>query len=159
MKYRIVAVGKIKAGYLREGIAEYTKRLRPYGGLTVVEVAEAYSPERASAAEIAARVEEEGARLLRHVKPDDHVLLLDIGGALWTSPDWAAHLAEAATAGVGEAVFLIGGAFGVSEALRRRAAARISLGRVTYTHQIARFLVAEQVYRAEKINRHEPYHW
>lgn len=159
MKYRIVAVGKIKAAYLREGIAEYTKRLRPYGGVSIVEVAEAYSPERASAREIAARIEEEGERLLRHIKPEDYVLLLDVDGALWTSPEWAAHLDAAATNGTSEAVFVIGGAFGVSDALRRRAAARISLGRVTYTHQIARFLLTEQLYRAEKINRHEPYHW
>lgn len=159
MKYRIVAVGKIKAPYLRDGIAEYTKRLRPYGGVTIMEVAEAYSPERASTAETAARIEEEGNRLLRQIKPDDYVILLDIDGQLWSSTEWAAHMAAAANEGIGEAVFLIGGAFGVSESLRRRAAVRISLGRVTYTHQIARFLLTEQLYRTEKINRHEPYHW
>lgn len=159
MKYRIVAVGKIKASYLREGIAEYAKRLRPYGGVSVVEVAEAYSPERASESEIAMRIEEEGKRLLHHIRPEDHVILLDVGGSLWSSSEWAAHLAQAATNGISEAVFLIGGAFGVSEALRRRATVRVSLGRVTYTHQIARFLLTEQLYRAEKINRNEPYHW
>ncbi len=159
MKYRIVAIGKIKQRYLQEGIAEYVKRLRPYGGVTISEVSEGKMSDRPSPAELQKLLEEEGERLLKQVRPDDYLVLLDLHGKMYSSEKFADYLQDLALAGHGEVVFAIGGAYGVGENIRARADLKISLGSWTYTHQMVRYLLTEQLYRAEKINRNEPYHW
>lgn len=159
MRYRIVAIGKIGQPFLRDAIAEYTKRLRPYGGIECTEVPEEKSAARPSAAARNAQLESEGEALLRQLRPQDYVILLDLHGATCTSEEFAAELADLALAGHSTVTFVIGGAFGVGENLRRRAQRRLSLGPWTYTHQMVRYLLTEQLYRAEKIRRNEPYHW
>ena len=159
MKYRILAVGKIKKRYLQEGIAEYTKWLRPYGGVTISEVVEGKISDKPSSADLQKLLEDEGERLLKQVRSEDFLILLDLHGRMYSSEDFAGYLQELALAGHGEVVFAIGGAYGVGENIRERANLRISLGSWTYTHQMIRYLLTEQLYRAEKINRNEPYHW
>lgn len=159
MKYKIVAVGKIKQAYLRDAIADYRQRLRPYGGVQICEVPEAKFPVKPVAAELARGLATEGAALLRQIKPDEYLFLLDLHGKQCSSEDFAETLRQLGLQGYSEVTFAIGGAFGVGENIRHRAQARLSLGKWTYTHQMVRYLLCEQVYRAEKINRNEPYHW
>lgn len=159
MLIQIVAVGKLKEKYLIDGIAEYVKRMTPYAKLQIVEVAEEKAPERLSAAEEAQVKQREGERLLAAIKSDDtHVIALAIEGEPWSSEELARHIAGLGTYGTSQLAFVIGGSLGLSEAVLQRAARRLSFGRITLPHQLMRLVLAEQVYRAYKIMRGEPYH-
>lgn len=159
MKYKIIAIGKIKQVYLREAIADYMKRLRPYGGVKVVEVPEGKFPEKPTQAERKTGVEKESELLLRQVKDEDYLIVLDLHGKQRSSEQLAQDIQHLALHGKSEIVFVIGGAFGIGDALRKRAQECVSFGTLTFTHQMIRYLLIEQLYRAEKINRNEPYHW
>lgn len=159
MKFTVLAIGKLKEQYLRDGVAEFTKRLRVYGGVTITELPES---KMSGSGDTAARlqvVNDEGERLLKGITNNAYVVLLDVYGKTTSSEALAARIADLEVSGTSEMVFIIGGAFGVSEALRRRADWRLSFSPMTFTHQMVRLLLIEQLYRACKINRHEPYHW
>lgn len=159
MLIQIVAVGKLKEKYLIDGIAEYVKRMTPYAKLQIVEVAEEKAPERLSAAEEAQVKQREGERLLAAIKSDDtHVIALAIEGEPWSSEELARHIEGLGTYGTSQLAFVIGGSLGLSEAVLQSAARRLSFGRITLPHQLMRLVLAEQVYRAYKIMRGEPYH-
>jgi 23S rRNA (pseudouridine1915-N3)-methyltransferase len=158
MHIQIVAVGKIKEPYLTQGIAEYVKRLGPYARVTLTEVPDEKAPETLSAAEARQVVDREGERILAQLKDDVHVIALAIDGALWTSEELARRLDELAVRGSSRVAFVIGGSLGLSAAVLKRADQRLSFGRLTYPHQFMRLLLVEQIYRAMRINRGEPYH-
>ncbi|CAM4300369.1 23S rRNA (pseudouridine(1915)-N(3))-methyltransferase RlmH [Paenibacillus tarimensis] len=158
MHVQIAAVGKLKEKYLADGIAEYAKRLKPYIKFDVIEVPDEKAPETMSAAEEAQVREREGERLLAQIKPDAHVVALAIGGQLWSSEDLAAQLDKLGTYGSSHVVFVIGGSNGLGENVLKRAQQKLSFGRMTLPHQLMRLVLTEQVYRAVKINRGEPYH-
>ena len=158
MFIQIAAVGRLKEKYLVDGIAEYAKRLRPYVKFDVLEVPDEKAPETMSAAEEAQVRDREGDRLLGLIKPDAHVVALARDGELWSSEDLAAQLDKLGTYGKSHVVFVIGGSNGLSPAVLRRAQQKLSFGRMTLPHQLMRLVLAEQVYRAVKINRGEPYH-
>jgi 23S rRNA (pseudouridine1915-N3)-methyltransferase len=111
-----------------------------------------------SAAEEAQVREREGEKLLTQIKPDAHVIALAIDGELWSSEDLAAQLDKLGTYGRSHVVFVIGGSNGLAPAVLRRAQQKLSFGRITFPHQLMRLVLVEQVYRAVKINRGEPYH-
>ncbi|MFC4810116.1 23S rRNA (pseudouridine(1915)-N(3))-methyltransferase RlmH [Paenibacillus sp. GCM10023250] len=158
MHIQIAAVGKLKEKYLALGIAEYAKRLGPYVKLTLTEVPDERAPETMSAAEEAQVREREGERLLAQLKPDAHVIALALDGELWSSEDLAGQLDSLATYGRSHVAFVIGGSTGLAPAVLKRAQQRLSFGRMTLPHQLMRLVLLEQVYRAVKINRGEPYH-
>ncbi|WP_020617456.1 23S rRNA (pseudouridine(1915)-N(3))-methyltransferase RlmH [Paenibacillus daejeonensis] len=158
MNIQIVAVGKLKEKYWVQGIAEYAKRLGPYVKLQLTEVADEKAPETMSAAEEDQVRQKEGERILAQIKPDAHVIALAIGGALWSSEELASQMDKLATYGRSHVVFVIGGSNGLSQAVLARAQQQLSFGRMTYPHQLMRLMLVEQVYRAVKINRGEPYH-
>jgi 23S rRNA (pseudouridine1915-N3)-methyltransferase len=158
MHIQIAAVGKLKEKYLVQGIAEYAKRLGPYVKLTLTEVPDEKAPETMSPAEEAQVREREGERLLAQLKPDAHVVALAIGGELWSSEDLAGQLDKLATYGRSHVAFVIGGSTGLSPAVLQRAQQKLSFGRMTLPHQLMRLVLMEQIYRAVKINRGEPYH-
>jgi len=155
---QIAAVGRLKEKYLVQGIAEYAKRLGPYVKLTLTEVPDEKAPETMSPAEEAQVREREGERLLAQLKPDAHVVALAIGGELWSSEDLADQLDKLATYGRSHVAFVIGGSTGLAPAVLQRAQQKLSFGRMTLPHQLMRLVLIEQVYRAVKINRGEPYH-
>lgn len=159
MKIAIVCVGKIKEKYLQEGIAEYTKRLTPFCRLETISIAEEKMPGNPSAAEKAQVIARECERLIAVIPDNARVLLLDLAGGALTSAELAAELAQAALHGTGTVAFVIGGAFGISDNLRKRADRCLSFSRLTFTHQMIRLILTEQIYRAYKINRGEKYHW
>ena len=159
MKIRIAAVGKLKEKYLREGVAEYEKRLRPYASLELLEIPEARLAEKPSQAELREALADEGRRLLRLVPERGTLIVLDVAGDLLSSEQLAEKMAALALQGQSDLTFLIGGAFGLSDEVRKRADLRLSFSRLTFTHQMVRLLLYEQIYRAFKINRGEKYHW
>ena len=156
MKIRIVAVGKLKEKYLREGVAEYEKRLAPFASVELRETREEYMAENPSEAQRQQTLAKEGERL---VPEKSFLIVLDVKGKLLSSEALAKELASRALQGQSDLTFLIGGAFGLSPAVRDRADLRISFSPMTFTHQMVRLLLYEQIYRAFKINRGEKYHW
>lgn len=159
MRIDIVAVGKLKERYLQDGMAEYVKRLAPYCRLEIIEVPEAHMPAAPTAAEKEQALAREGENLLRRVRPGSKLVVLDVSGEQWSSEALAAHIAAWGAEGNSDITFIIGGAFGLAAAVREAAAVRLSFSRMTFTHQMIRLLLVEQIYRAFKIMRGEPYHW
>ena len=151
-------VGKIKEKYLTAGIDEFLKRLRPYGQVELTVLPEEKMPDNPSPAQKTQVLDREGEKMLRHVRQGSHLFALDVQGKLVSSEDLAASFAKLALYGCSEISFIIGGPFGLSDLVRRRADSCISFGRITLTHQMIRLLLLEQIYRAIKIDRHEPYH-
>ena len=159
MRFYVVCIGKLKDAYLRDGVAEFVKRMRPYGGITITELNESKIGDKPSDADRKQVVDEEGERLLKAVPKNAYMVLLDVYGKTMSSEDLAKTVAKLEVDGVSDMAFIIGGAFGVSEALRQSVNYKLSFSPMTFTHQMVRLLLVEQIYRASKINRNEPYHW
>lgn len=158
MQIRIIAVGKIKEKYLQDGIAEFEKRLRPYVKLQVLELAEEKRPLSASPAIESAAKDKEGERILAAIPEGSFVIALDVKGQNWSSEELAASFREWELSGQNHLAFVIGGDLGLSPAVLTRSNLRLSLSKMTFTHPMARLLLVEQVYRAFRILRGEPYH-
>ena len=159
MRFYVVCIGKLKDAYLRDGVAEFVKRMRPYGGITITELNESKIGDKPSDADRKQVVDEEGERLLKVVPKNAYTVLLDVYGKTMSSEDLAKTVTKLEVDGVSDMAFIIGGAFGVSEALRQSVNYKLSFSPMTFTHQMVRLLLVEQIYRASKINRNEPYHW
>jgi 23S rRNA (pseudouridine1915-N3)-methyltransferase len=152
MRLRLVWVGRTRNEHLRALTTEYLERLGRFVRCEVTEVRES----RAAAER--ACIEEEGKRIQSALAPDGLVVLLDVGGTKsWSSEGLAAQIEEWQSRSVREAAFVVGGHLGVSEEVRRRADLRWSLSPLTLTHEMARVLLAEQLYRAFTIIRGLPY--
>lgn len=158
MQIRIIAVGKIKERFLQEGIAEYLKRLRPYANVQIIEVADEKRPASASPAIESAAMEKEGDRILAAIPEGSHIIALDVMGQNWSSGDLAGSFGEWELSAKNQLAFVIGGDLGLSPAVLARSNLRLSLSKMTFTHPMARLLLLEQVYRAFRILRGEPYH-
>ena len=158
MQIRIIAVGKIKEKYLQEGIAEYEKRLRPYVKLHIVELSEERRSLSASPAIESVAKEKEGERILAAIPESSFVIALDVKGQSWSSEELAGSFREWELSGQNQLAFVIGGDLGLSPHVLARSDLRLSLSRMTFTHPMARLLLVEQVYRAFRILRGEPYH-
>lgn len=159
MRFYIVCIGKLKDAYLREGVAEFVKRMRPYGGITITELNESKIGDKPSDVDRKQVVAEEGDRLLKAVPKNAYTVLLDVYGKTMSSEELAKTVSKLEVDGVSDMAFIIGGAFGVSDTLRQTANYKLSFSPMTFTHQMVRLLLVEQIYRASKINRNEPYHW
>lgn len=159
MKITIACVGKIKEKYLTAGIEEFSKRLTPFCKLETLAINEERMPDNPSPAEKQQVLERETQRLLAIIPANSYVILLDVIGKQLSSPELAAKLDELALAGNSHITFVIGGAFGYTGALRKRADLALSFSKMTFTHQMIRLLLIEQIYRAFKISRGEKYHW
>ena len=152
MHVRLIAVGKIRERYLADAIADFRTRLRPYHRLDEIEVraADGSDPDRAMRAE--------GDAILKLLDPSDHVWLLDRGGEAFSSEELARRIEALPHRGIARLTLAIAGTYGASPALLARADVRWSLSPLTLLHEWARALVLEQLYRAAKIARDEPYH-
>jgi 23S rRNA (pseudouridine1915-N3)-methyltransferase len=158
MQIQVVCVGKLKEKYWTGAVAEYAKRLGAYAKLDIRELPDEKTPDSLSPAEEEQVRVREGERILAALKPEAHVIALAIDGEMWSSEQLAAHLDKQAVYGGGSVAFVIGGSLGLSPAVLSRADKRLSFGRMTYPHQLMRVILLEQIYRAFKINRGEPYH-
>ena len=159
MKITIVTAGKLKERYLSQGIGEILKRLTPFAQMKIVEIHEEKMKENPSEAEKQKTLSLEGERLLRQVPDGSYLIVLDVYGKELSSEELAARMDQLGLQGRSSITFLIGGAFGLSKEVRAAADELLSFSRMTFTHQMVRLLLVEQIYRAFKINRGEKYHW
>ncbi|WP_302550828.1 23S rRNA (pseudouridine(1915)-N(3))-methyltransferase RlmH [uncultured Dialister sp.] len=158
MRFTFLTIGKIKEKWMRQGIDEYLKRLSPIAKVEILSPDEEKMPENPSPAMKEKVMEKEGDKLLKYLKDEDFLILLDLKGKPVTSEGLADILRRKMVSGTSRFFFMIGGPYGNGENIRKRANLKISISAMTFTHQMARLILAEQVYRAMKIIRHEPYH-
>lgn len=159
MKIKIVAVGKIKEQYFKSAISEYEKRLSAYTNTEIIEVPDEPIAKNSNATLDQQIKEKEGSKILSTIKDNEYVILLDLHKANeYDSIAFANHLDKLFTNGKSTITFVIGGSLGLGENIRQRANERIILSKFTFTHQMVRILILEQIYRAFKINNHETYH-
>ena len=154
----LLCVGKLKESYWRDACAEYEKRLGAFCRFRLVEVAEERLTDNPSAAQISATIEAEGKRIMEQIPRDGAVIPLCIEGKEMDSPALAARMQKLAVDGTSHIVFIIGGSWGLSDAVKSRAVLRLSMSPMTFPHQMARVMVLEQIYRAFQISSGEKYH-
>lgn len=158
MNIKIITVGKLKEKYLKEGIAEYTKRLGSYCKLQIIEVADEKAPENLSDKEMEMIKDKEGEKILAKIPEQSYVFAMAIQGKQYDSVEFANEIDKLGTSGKSDIVFVIGGSLGLSQAVLSRANQRISFGKLTYPHQLMRLVLVEQIYRAFRIIHGHAYH-
>src|SRR4051812_7438830 len=155
MKITLLSIGKTEDAYIKEGIDKYLKRLKHY---TKLEMAELPELKNTKALTQDQQKTKEAELLLKKISPTDFVILLDEKGAELTSSQFAAYLDKKAITSTSSLVFVIGGPYGFEASIYQRANDKISLSRMTFSHQMVRLFFAEQLYRAYTIIKGEPYH-
>ena len=155
MKIKIIALGKIKEKFLKDGIDEFLKRLTPYASVEIVEL----SPVEIKDENLTQKaLEQEGEKILSHIKNDSYVITMEILGKQLSSEDFAQKINEITNSGISELVFVIGSSCGLASTISTRANFKLSMSKMTFLHQFARLLLVEQIYRAFKILKNETYH-
>ena len=157
-KVTVICVGKLKEKFYEQAVAEYAKRLSRYCRLEILQVADEKTPDGASEAAERQIREKEGKRILAQIKDGAYVIALAIEGQMLTSEGLAEKLGRLGVEGNGHLVFVIGGSLGLSDEVMRRADYALSFSRMTFPHQLMRVILLEQIYRAFRIARGEPYH-
>ena len=155
MKIKIIALGKIKEKFLKDGIEEFMKRLKPYIPVDIVELQPVEIKDKNL---VAKALEEEAQKILAHIKKESYVITLEIKGKQLSSEEFANKIEEITNCGVSELVFVIGSSCGISDTVSKRADFKLSFSKMTFLHQFARLLLVEQIYRAFKILKNETYH-
>jgi 23S rRNA (pseudouridine1915-N3)-methyltransferase len=155
---RIIAVGRAKEPFAAAGVEEYLKRLRPYGRFEVFELADEPVPGEASPGQEKRILAAEGQRIRDSLHNGEYVVCLDRRGKALSSEGLAALLDDLAGRGRSDVAFVIGGTLGLDPTVLVRADLKLSLSAMTFPHQLVRVMLVEQVYRAIKISRGEPYH-
>lgn len=158
MEITIIAVGKLKEKYLKNGIAEYLKRMDNYVNVKIVEVNDEPARQSLSDAEVEQVKEAEGRRIISKIPERSQVIALDLKGKQLSSEDFAKEINEVMIYGTSQITFIIGGSHGLSREVLQKTDLKISFGKMTYPHQLMRLILVEQIYRAFKIIRNEPYH-
>lgn len=155
MKIKIIALGKIKEKFLKDGIDEFLKRLTPYTTIEILEL----SPIEIKDENLTDKIlEQEGEKILSNIKKDSYVITLEIKGKQFTSEEFAQKINEITINGYNELIFVIGSSCGLSPIVSARADLKLSMSKMTFLHQFARLLLVEQIYRAFKILKNESYH-
>ncbi|MDD2979227.1 MAG: 23S rRNA (pseudouridine(1915)-N(3))-methyltransferase RlmH [Hespellia sp.] len=158
MKITLITVGKIKEKYLKDAIAEYTKRLSKYCKLEIVEVADEKTPDKASESVERMIRDKEGERIARYIREDTFVITLEISGAMLSSEQLAQKIESCGIQGMSHLIFIIGGSIGLSDAVMKRSDFALSFSKMTFPHQLMRVILLEQIYRSYRIISKEPYH-
>ena len=155
MDVKLVTVGKTDVKWVKEGLDLYVSRLRHYVPFSLVEIPQLKNVSALTQEQIKER---EGELVLKQLNPGDSVILLDEHGKEYRSVEWAEWIRQRLARGGKSLVFVIGGAYGFSQAVYDRAEGKVSLSRMTFSHQMVRTIFAEQLYRAFTIIKGEPYH-
>lgn len=158
MNIKILCVGKIKEKFYRDAIDEYLKRLSKYASVSVIEVADEKTSENASDTEIDMVKQKEGERLIKSINERDFVVALAILGKQMDSVAFSKYIEDLGISGKSTIDFVIGGSLGLSEEILKRADYQISFSKMTFPHQLMRVVLLEQIYRAMRIMKNEPYH-
>ena len=157
MKIKVYCIGKIKEQYLKDGINEYIKRISPYSSIEIIEVADSKVKDNPNQSDINKAKNEEGDRVLKLIKTD-YLIGLDMNKPEFTSEEFAEFINKKLVEGGSNISFVIGGSYGLSDALKARCNTSISLSKLTFLHQMTRLILLEQIYRAFKILNNETYH-
>ena len=160
MKISIVSVGKIKESFFREAISEYSKRLSKFCTLNIIEVDEVVSKVENDAS-IKKSIEDEGKDIIAKIDSfakNSFIFALDIDGNELSTIDFKNRISDIKLSGVSDIVFVIGGSYGLSDEIKKRANMRLSFSKMTFPHQLFRVILLEQIYRVFKIENNEPYH-
>lgn len=155
MKIKIIALGKIKEKFLKEGIDEFMKRLTSYASLEIIELPAIEIKDENLTAKT---LDLEGEKILSHIKPQSFVITMEIKGKMFSSEEFAEKIEEITNEGVSEIIFVIGSSCGISPIVSNRANLKMSMSKMTFLHQFARLILVEQIYRAFKIIKNETYH-
>ena len=158
MRVNVLCVGKLKEKFYAEACAEFKKRISRYADMDIIEVNDEKAPEQLSAALMEQVKDAEGKRLLEKTVQGEYIIAMDLKGKELTSPELSELMEEVMNGGKSRISFVIGGSLGLSDEVLKRADKRISFGKPTFSHQILRIMLLEQIYRAFKIMRGEPYH-
>lgn len=158
MKITLITVGKIKEKYLKDAIAEYTKRLSKYCKLDIIEVADEKTPDNASETVEDQIRSKEAERILKNVKDDAYVITLEIQGKQLTSEQLADKIETLGINGTSHIIFIIGGSIGLGYEVLKRSNYALSFSKMTFPHQLMRVILLEQIYRSYRIINGEPYH-
>ena len=158
MKITIVSVGKIKEKYISEGIKEYSTRLSRYCKLKIIEVNDEKAPENLSDADMEIVKNKEGERILNKISDNTFAIALAIDGKNLSSEEFSHKLDNLALTGYSDITFIIGGSLGLSNEVLKQCSNKLSFSKMTFPHQLMRLILLEQVYRAFRISRGEPYH-
>lgn len=158
MKITVITVGKIKEKYLRDAIAEYSKRLSKYCKLEILEVDDEKTPDNASAIVEEGIRQKEGERILRLIKEDAYVITLEIGGKMLDSVEFSRKIETLGIQGKSHICFIIGGSIGLGKEVLKRSDYGLSFSKMTFPHQLMRVILLEQIYRGYRIMSNEPYH-
>ena len=155
MKIKILALGKIKDKFLKEGINEFLKRLTPYASVSILEL----NPIEIKDENLTAKILlDEGEKILSNIKPQDYVITMELKGTQFSSEELAQKIEEITNDGTQEIVFVIGSYCGIGKNVSDRANLKMSMSKMTFLHQFARLILVEQIYRAFKIIKGETYH-
>ena len=158
MKITVLTVGKIKEKYLRDAIAEYTKRLGRYCKLEIIEVADEKTPDNASENAEEMIRQKEAERLLKYIREDAYLITLEIGGKQLTSEEFSEKIEKLGIQETSHIIFVIGGSIGIGKAVLEKSDYALSFSKMTFPHQLMRVILLEQIYRGYRIMSGEPYH-
>lgn len=158
MKFRIITVGKLKEKYLKDGIAEYLKRLQRYATVEIIEVADEQTPDSASEMEELQIKAKEAQRIHKYIKEDTYLIALAIEGTMLTSEQLAERIEQLGISGKSHITMVIGGSLGLDKSILQQANLLLSFSKLTFPHQLMRLILVEQLYRSYRIMKGEPYH-
>lgn len=155
MNIKLLVVGKTVKGFVSDGVEEYTKRLKHYINFSIEVIQDVKNASSLSSAQLK---EKEKELILKHISLDDYVILLDEKGREFSSTEFASFIQQKMNNSIKSLVFVVGGAFGFDERIKQQHNNKISISRMTFSHQMIRLLFTEQLYRAFTILKNEPYH-
>ena len=158
MRITVISVGRLKEKYWKDALQEYSKRLSKYCKLDIVEVQDEKAPETMTKAEQQRVCYKEGQKILKAIKENALVIALAIEGKMFSSEQFAEQIQKDTVQGVSHMIFIIGGSLGLSNDVLQRADRIISFSAMTFPHQMMRVILLEQIYRAMRIIKKEPYH-
>ena len=158
MNVTVICLGKLKESYLREAIAEYSKRISAYGKLNIVELSPVKLPESPSATQIDSALEKEAEEIIKKIPSGAFVIALCVEGKIKSSEELASKFNELSLSGKSNVTFIIGSSYGLHEDIKKRANYKLSFSKLTFPHGLFRGILLEQIYRSFKILNNETYH-
>lgn len=157
MNVKIITIGSIKESYIRDGIAEFKKRIKPYANLEEIELKETLITDESSS-NIEKALDDEADKILSKINNRDYVIALDVKGRQYDSEEFSKKLEELKIDGYNDFVYIIGSSYGLSQKIKNRADLKLSFSKFTFPHQLMKLILFEQIYRWIKISKNEPYH-
>lgn len=158
MNIDVIAVGKVKEKFILDGIREYVKRLKPYCNINIIEVNDEKVPEGLSEKEKEAIMLKEGSKIIDKIRKGSFIISLCIEGKQMDSVEFARYIEDVMTAGNSNITFVIGGSLGLHDDIKSISDLKLSFSKMTFPHMLMRLILVEQIYRAFKIMKGEPYH-